>query len=51
LTTLLNTQQTLFQQEDALALIRFNRLQAVVALYQALGGGWLPPRDVRTAGP
>jgi outer membrane protein, multidrug efflux system len=51
LTTLLQTQQTLFVQEDALAVIRFNRLQAVVLLYQALGGGWEPRRDVRTAAP
>lgn len=40
LTTLLQTQQTLFQQEDALAQVRFARLQAVVSLFQALGGGW-----------
>ena len=40
LTTLLQTQQILFQQEDTLAAVRFARLQAVVALFQALGGGW-----------
>jgi outer membrane protein, multidrug efflux system len=39
-TTVLNTQQTLFQAEDALALARLARLQAIVSLYQALGGGW-----------
>ncbi len=39
-TTVLNTQQTLFQAEDSLALARLARLQAVVSLYQALGGGW-----------
>jgi NodT family efflux transporter outer membrane factor (OMF) lipoprotein len=39
-TTVLNTQQTLFQAEDSLALARLARLQAVVTLYQALGGGW-----------
>ncbi len=44
LTTLLTVEQTFFQQEDQLALVRFNRLQALVSLYQALGGGWLPPR-------
>jgi outer membrane protein, multidrug efflux system len=42
LVTLLQTEQTLFQAEDALALARLARLQAVVSLYQALGGGWLP---------
>jgi multidrug efflux system outer membrane protein len=42
LVTLLQTQQTLFQAEDAVAQARLARLQAVVSLYQALGGGWLP---------
>ncbi|MGH6664224.1 MAG: efflux transporter outer membrane subunit [Pseudolabrys sp.] len=42
LITLLQTQQTLFQAEDALAQARLARLQAIVSLYQALGGGWLP---------
>jgi NodT family efflux transporter outer membrane factor (OMF) lipoprotein len=39
-TTVLNTQQTLFQAEDSLVLARLARLQAIVSLYQALGGGW-----------
>ncbi|MDQ8730110.1 efflux transporter outer membrane subunit [Bradyrhizobium sp. LHD-71] len=39
-TTVLNVQLTLFQAEDSLALARLARLQAIVALYQALGGGW-----------
>ena len=39
-TTVLNTQQTLFQAEDSLAVTRLARLQAIVSLYQALGGGW-----------
>lgn len=42
LITLLQVQQTLFQAEDALAQGRLARLQAIVSLYQALGGGWLP---------
>src|SRR5262249_21560998 len=42
LPTLLQTQQTLFAAQDLLAQIRLARLQAVVALYQALGGGWSP---------
>ena len=42
LVTVLQTQQTLFQAEDALTQAQLTRLQAVVSLYQALGGGWLP---------
>ncbi len=48
LVTVLNTQQTLYQAEDALAQARLARLQAIVSLYQALGGGWLP-KPVETA--
>jgi NodT family efflux transporter outer membrane factor (OMF) lipoprotein len=40
--TVLNTQLTLFQAEDSLAQVQLARLQAVVGLYQALGGGWSP---------
>jgi NodT family efflux transporter outer membrane factor (OMF) lipoprotein len=42
LVTVLQTQQSLFQAEDQLVQARLARLQAVVSLYQALGGGWLP---------
>ncbi len=42
LVTVLQTQQTLFQAQDALAQARLQQVQAVVSLYQALGGGWLP---------
>ena len=42
LLTLLNTQQTLFQAQDALAQIRLARLQGAVGLFQALGGGFDP---------
>jgi len=45
--TVLNTQLTLFQAEDSLAQFQLAQLQAVVTLYQALGGGWSP----RTEGP
>jgi outer membrane protein TolC len=38
----LNTQLTLFQAEDVLAQAQLARLQAIVSLYQALGGGWEP---------
>jgi NodT family efflux transporter outer membrane factor (OMF) lipoprotein len=51
LVTVLNTQQSLYQALDALTQARLARLQAVVSLYQALGGGWLPkpeaPDDAR----
>jgi outer membrane protein, multidrug efflux system len=40
LTTLLTTEQTLFAQQDTLAQVRLTRLEAVVSLFQALGGGW-----------
>ena len=45
LVTLLNTQQALFQAEDATAQARLAHLQAIVSLYQALGGSWIadPP--------
>lgn len=41
MTTLLSVEETLFSQELTLAQVRFARLEAVVSLYQALGGGWL----------
>jgi outer membrane protein, multidrug efflux system len=48
--TVLNTQSSLFQSQDSLAQVRIARLQAIVALYQALGGGWdLAPRRSRSA--
>jgi multidrug efflux system outer membrane protein len=49
LITLLNTQQTLFQAQDVLAQAQFDRLAAVVSLFQALGGGWDKPREDRPA--
>lgn len=47
LVTLLNTQQSLFQVQDALAQNRLARLQAAVSLYQALGGDWDVSRRYR----
>jgi NodT family efflux transporter outer membrane factor (OMF) lipoprotein len=44
LITVLTTEQTLFQAQDTLAQVRFARLQAVISLFQAVGGGW-PPAD------
>src|SRR6476660_190484 len=43
LVTVLQTQQTLFTAEDNYSLARLARLQAILSLYQALGGGWFPP--------
>jgi outer membrane protein, multidrug efflux system len=40
--TVLNTQLTLFQAEDALSQAQLARLLAIISLYQALGGGWEP---------
>jgi len=42
LVTVLQTQQTLFTAEDNLAQARLAHVQAMVSLYSALGGGWLP---------
>jgi NodT family efflux transporter outer membrane factor (OMF) lipoprotein len=41
--TVLTTQQTLFEDEDAVARTRLSRLLAAVQLHQALGGGWTAP--------
>jgi outer membrane protein, multidrug efflux system len=50
LVTVLNAQQTLFQNQDALAQTRLARFQAIVSLFQALGGGWAPePLGMRHA--
>ncbi|HEY4142460.1 MAG TPA: efflux transporter outer membrane subunit [Pseudolabrys sp.] len=42
LVTVLQTQQTLFQAQDNLVQARLAHAQAIVSLYQALGGGWFP---------
>jgi len=42
LVTVLQTQQTLYTAEDTLVQARLATMQAVVSLYQALGGGWRP---------
>ena len=38
--TSLNTQQTLFSDEDLLVQVRFAKFQGLLNLYKALGGGW-----------
>jgi NodT family efflux transporter outer membrane factor (OMF) lipoprotein len=51
LVTVLQTQQTLYQALDTLAQARLAHAQAIVSLYQALGGGWLPkPKIVSIEG-
>jgi NodT family efflux transporter outer membrane factor (OMF) lipoprotein len=40
ITTLLNTQRTLFSADDALVQAKLGHIQAVVSLFKALGGGW-----------
>ncbi|NDG48143.1 MAG: RND transporter, partial [Rhodospirillales bacterium] len=40
LITVLNTQQSVFTARNQLAVIRLARLQAAVAMFRALGGGW-----------
>lgn len=46
LVTVLQTQQTLYSAIDAQVQARLAHLQAVISLYQALGGGWLPKPTV-----
>jgi NodT family efflux transporter outer membrane factor (OMF) lipoprotein len=49
ITTVLTTETTLFNDEDTLAQVRLARIQALLNLYKALGGGWAqpdgPPQD------
>jgi outer membrane protein, multidrug efflux system len=42
LITVLQVEQTLFNAENQLVLIRLNKLLSAVSLFQALGGGWTP---------
>jgi NodT family efflux transporter outer membrane factor (OMF) lipoprotein len=50
ITTVLNTQRTLFSEQDQLVIVRLTRLQAIVSLFQALGGGWVLPEDLADRG-
>jgi multidrug efflux system outer membrane protein len=43
LVTVLQTEQTLFSAQDTLAQVQLSRLQALISLHQALGGGWTAP--------
>lgn len=46
ITDVLNAEQTLFSDRDALAQVRLSRINAVVSLFQALGGGWTEPTQI-----
>jgi NodT family efflux transporter outer membrane factor (OMF) lipoprotein len=46
ITTVLNTQRTLFGEQDQLVVVRLTRMQAIVSLFQALGGGWIIPEEI-----
>jgi multidrug efflux system outer membrane protein len=48
LLNVLQAQQTLFLAEDQLAQTRLAHMQAVVHLFQALGGGWVQRSEERT---
>jgi outer membrane protein TolC len=41
--TVLSAQQSLYTAQDQLAQVRLARLQALVGLFRALGGGWQAP--------
>jgi outer membrane protein TolC len=43
LLSVLDAQRTLFDAQDQLAQVRLDRLDAAVALFKALGGGWQTP--------
>ena len=46
ITTVLNTEATLFTDQDTLAQVRIARFLAQVSLFKAVGGGWsVPPRN------
>ncbi|MSP95327.1 MAG: efflux transporter outer membrane subunit [Alphaproteobacteria bacterium] len=47
--TVLDAQRTLYSARDQLGLVKLARLQAIVALYKALGGGWEDPTATNLA--
>src|SRR3954470_15593747 len=49
ITTVLNTQRTLFTDQDQLVVVQLTRRQAIVSLFQALGGGWVLPEEIANA--
>jgi outer membrane protein, multidrug efflux system len=48
LLTVLQAQQTLFSAEDQLAQTMLAHMQAMIHLFEALGGGWVEPPNQRT---
>ncbi len=44
ITTVLQVETTLLNDEDTLVQVRLARVQALVDLYKALGGGWVEPK-------
>jgi multidrug efflux system outer membrane protein len=51
LITVLQTQQTLLTNENALVQARLNKLLAASSLFQALGGGWTPTGQLSSLQP
>jgi multidrug efflux system outer membrane protein len=49
ITTVLNTQRTLFTEQDQLVVVQLTRRQAIVSLFQALGGGWVLAEEIANA--
>jgi outer membrane protein, multidrug efflux system len=43
ITTVLTAETTLYNDENTLVLVRLARVQALLSLYKALGGGWSEP--------
>jgi NodT family efflux transporter outer membrane factor (OMF) lipoprotein len=43
--SVLDSQRTLYDSRDSLSESKLARLQALIALYQALGGGWVEPGE------
>ena len=48
LLTVLQAQQTLFSAEDQLAQTKLSHVEAVIHLFEALGGGWIEGPNQRT---
>jgi NodT family efflux transporter outer membrane factor (OMF) lipoprotein len=51
LITVLQTQQTLLTNENALAQVRLTKVLAASSLFQALGGGWRPTGELSSLQP
>ena len=48
ITTVLNTQTTLFSDQNTFVQVRLAHFQALINLYKALGGGWTLPHSIGT---